>query len=452
MLCQSGILAWRLMHTHHSKTCSYLVFAGIVLLLIARGGAVWADEIGTLKPQPASPSGAEYNAGASALAAGHVAEAESHFGKSLQLDAHNDGAYLGLAKVAIAKGDAKGAMLPFRKAAELATTDVGLQTSWGHYLFWQKHYAESETVLKKAIQLDPEALRPHVELGNLYLVGLHKPELAIQAYRAALKIEPKNVGVHFTLAKSLTEVGQLDQAQSELEQAAALDPKDPSMLQAIGDLQARRHNRDGALASFDKALKMQPNFVPARMARGDIFMASGDAGQALQEYQAALKSDAKFAPAYVGVGIALERQQRFDEARKAYKTAVELDPKQAVAYNNLAWIAATSKNDHDEMLGWAQKAVELAPKVATFQDTLGWVYCSRGQYDKAMVILKKAAVLAPQEPEIFYHLGVASSETGQPLEARLAFGKALALKKDFADANDARTRLAALNAQQPTHH
>src|ERR1039458_5181942 len=72
----------------------------------------------------------------------------------------------------------------------------------------------------------------------------------------------------------------------------------------------------------------------------------------------------------------------------------------------------------DGALAWAKKAVELAPKIATFLDTLGWVYQTRGQYNLATVELKKALTLAPNDPEILYHLGVVYSKTKQPAAAR----------------------------------
>lgn len=415
-------------------------------LLLVSGVMLHSDEIGSLKIGPPTPAGLEYNKGVGAITAGNLAEAESHFKKSLQLEPKNPQPYVGLAKIAIDKGDPKGAMVPLRKAASLAPDDVSIQSTWGHYLFWQQHYAESKAVLEKAIKLDPQAVRPRVELGDLYLVGLHQPNAAIESYRAALKLQPNDLRVVVSLAKALGENGQLDQAEGELQQAILLDPKEPALFQSLGDLRLRRHDLDGALESYAAALKIQSGFVPAHISRGDIFLVKGNLDKAMNEYAAASKADPKSALVYIKMGGVYEREHKPQEAQQAYKTAIALDSKQAVPYNNLAWMACQEDANLDGALAWATKAVELAPKVATFRDTLGWVYQTRGQYDLATVALKKALRLAPNDPEILYHLGVVYSKTKQPAAAREALEKALAQKKDFPEAGDARSRLQELSA------
>jgi hypothetical protein len=46
-------------------------------------------------------------------------------------------------------------------------------------------YQEAEAALHKAIVLDPHAVAPHVDLGDLYLHGLRQPQAALDAYRTA---------------------------------------------------------------------------------------------------------------------------------------------------------------------------------------------------------------------------------------------------------------------------
>jgi tetratricopeptide (TPR) repeat protein len=404
-----------------------------------------ADEIGAPKTTPATPADKAYGAGVEALKKGDLQAAKAQFDRSLELNPKQTGALLGLAEVAIAKGNPKDAAEPLKKAVAAAPDDAKVETTWGHYLFWQKQYPQAQAAFEKAIRLDPSAARPHIELADLYFLGLHQPKPAIEHYRKAISLDPADAFVHFTLGKALAEAGELDQAEDELTSAARLAPSNPAFLQALGDFQVRRRELDRALATYARVIEVQPKFVSAYVSRGDIFTARGELEKALPEYQAASKANPKFALAYLRIGMIEERRQRVAEAEHAYRTAVQLDPKLAVGYNNLAWLAAGSKTNLDQALAWAQKAVELDPRSPEFQDTLGWVYRARGERQKAIDVLQKASAAAPRAGEVYYHLGVVYAEMGQAQQARQALNKAVTLGKDFEGSDDAKARLTALN-------
>lgn len=417
----------------------------LIILLVSLATPSYADEIVGGGASPASPADSAYRKGVAALAFDKVGEAEADFKKALQLDPKNVRALEGLAEVAIRRNDAKGALAPLQKAASLAPNDAGIKTAYGHYLFWQKRYTEAEAALKKAAQMDPRAARPHYELGDLYLIGLHQPKAAIEAYRASIALDPKDSRVRYALGRALLDAGQFDQAQAQLEEAVRLAPKNPLMSQALGDCYAKRNQIDKALDSYGKALAIEPKFLPAYMARGDIFASKGQTEKALAEFQAASKAAPKFAPAFLKLGLLEQQANHLDEAERAYRTAVSLDPKEAIGFNNLAWIAVQRKGNLDESLKFAKKAVELAPKVTGFQDTLAWVYRARGEQDQAIAILEKAAGHQPPDPNVLYHLGVIYADKGSTRLALDNLNKALATKRDFDGAADARSRVATLS-------
>ena len=391
-----------------------------------------------------TPAEEEFSRGRTALTEGKLQAAETSFTKTLELNPKDVDALLGLAKLAIIKGKTDAAAGYLKRAVSVAPSNANVQTTWGHYLFWQKRYSEAELAFKKAIDLSPHVARPHIELGDLYLSGFHQPRPAIQEYRAAVDIEPGNARVHYTLANALAQAGEADDAQGHIEYAAKLDPDNPVIYESLGDFLIRRKRTDQALEAYAKALSVDRSYLPAHMARGQVFAELGQFDKALAEYEAAVKVQPKFAPAYTEMGVVHQRNSDPDQAEKAYRTAITLDPKQAIAYNNLAWLSAERRTRLDQALVWAKKAVDLVPNAPTFQDTLGWVYRAKGQLGDAVSVLKKAAALKPQNPEILYHLGVVYSEAGRNKDAALAFSEALTLDPAFSGAEDARRRLAAL--------
>ena len=385
-----------------------------------------------------------YQKGLASLSAAALNQAERDFKASLRNDSTRISGLLGLAEVALRRNQPQVAEEYLQDALAQAPDHAGVQTAWGRYLYSQRRFRQAVLAIKKAIGLDAKAVSPRVDLGDIYLNGLRKPKEAIEAYRAALALDPNHAGAQFAFGVAWAQSSDFSRAQIELEKAARLAPASPLPLQELGMLHATKRDYDKALESYAGALKAQPKFLPAYLGRGNVFLAQGKADSALAEYEKAIEIAPQTVLAYVRIGMLHQGSGRVAEAEKAYLAAVRLDPNQPLVYNNLAWLTAGREADLDKALSWANKAVELAPKTVSYQDTLGWVYRARGELDKAIPLLQKAAALKPQNAEILYHLGVVYAETGQAKEAAATLRKALALTDGFGGADDARRRLAEL--------
>ncbi|MGH9374651.1 MAG: tetratricopeptide repeat protein [Terriglobia bacterium] len=386
------------------------VMCALLLALFVFSAAAAADQIGSApKPPPALE---QYRAGLAALQKGDVAAAETDFQESLRLDPKQPAPYLALAEIALRKRQLQQAQRFLEQALAVAPGYAQVQAAWGAYLFHAaKQYTRAAQAFATAAKLDPRSVPYQVELGDVYMEGLHQPHLAIEHYQAAIHIDPRNPAARFALANALAATGNLKGAEAEYGKASQLAPRSP---------------------------------LP-HMALGDAYAAQGDHPGALKEYNTALQLSPKLAAAYLKIGMIDELDQRANSAMRAYQTAVSLDPKMAVAYNNLAFLAVEQKVDADQALSWAQKAAQLAPKSPQVLDTLGWVYHSRNETSQALAALKQASALAPRDPQILYHLGVVYTSAQQSQQAAAAFNKALALKINFPEMGDARSRLAALN-------
>ena len=417
----------------------FTFFSPVATLLVAS-----ADDLKSVQPARATPAQQEFLNGQAALSANKLPEAQACFQRSIQLDPKLLNPVLGLAELEILKNNAAGADQYLLKATAMAPKDANVWTVRGHYLFFRKSYPEAEQAFNKAIALDPKLERPHYELGDLYLLGFHNPQAAITAYQAALAINRDDSRVHYTMANALAEVGRLDEAQAQLVEAARLDPQNLSLQISIGDFNLKRGNLDLAQQAFDKALSINPAFVPARLGQGDVFVARKDLDHALLSYQAALQYAPNSTAAQVKIAVLQELKGQWNEAEQSYRNALKLDPKLLLAANNLAWILNEHQNKSAEALKWATSAASLAPQDFNTQDTLGWVLRSNGNLARALATLKNANSLAPDNPQILYHLGVVYQETKQPQLAVEYLSRALSFGRTFDGAADAKARLVAL--------
>jgi len=76
--------------------------------------------------------------------------------------------------------------------------------------------AQIESLLKKAIELDPGLAEAHLQLGNLYS-DQHKYSDAIQRYEKALQENSDLADAHYRLGQAYVHTGQKERAQEQLE-------------------------------------------------------------------------------------------------------------------------------------------------------------------------------------------------------------------------------------------
>jgi tetratricopeptide (TPR) repeat protein len=424
--------------------CVWLVRLPVAVLVATVLVAVpaWADiVIPGLLARPATPAAKLFQAGIDALAANDLAKAEASFKESLKLDNGAAAPYMGLAQVALRRGQNAAAEGLMKQALALAPNTASIQTTWGTYLYSQRELPEAEEALRRATQLDPKGVIAHVQLGDLYLAGFQKPAEAIKEYRTAISIAPDHAGAHYALGLALASQNTLAEAETELLRASKIAPKNPLPLHTLGRIYAEQQKFDQAHAMFAEAAKVAPRFAAPHVERGNLFAAKGQDDLALKEYTQAQEIDPKRSIGYTNIGMVHQRHQRWAEAEKAYLSAIKIEPNNSVAYNNLAWMAAERKANLAQALTWAQKAVSLAPGMPEYQGTLAWVYRAQGEMDKAEQTLRIAAAITPQRAAVVYTLGRVYLERGKTAAGIAEFKKALALDPGFPGADDARKKL-----------
>lgn len=426
----------------------------ITALLIAAIGTplgavpIISDVLQRSAPAQQTPAESRYWTGVEALTRRDFKAAEEAFRDSLRLDPAWPGAPLGLADLALTQNRPDDANSWLKKAEALEPRSAAVRTARGRFHFIRGELDRAEAAYKAAIDLDGTAFMPRLDLADLYLSGLWRPQDAVTAYRAAVELNPGHPGARYGLGIALSVTGEQVRALAELERASQLSPTNPLPHRAIGKIYTVRKEYEKALAAIDRGLKSQPNFLDLRLDRAEVLEAKGQVDQAISGYLNILRVDPKFVSAHAKMGELYLRQRNWTLAEAAYLKVVESDPDNSLAYNNLAWMAVERGSGLDDALAWAERAVRLTPNFGAFQDTLGWVYRARGELDKAADVLVKAATSNPSRPEIQYHLGIVYSEQGKKLEAISAFRKALAINSRFSNAEDAQRRIASLGLAQ----
>ena len=114
----------------------------------------------------------------------------------------------------------------------------------------------------------------------------------------------------------------------------------------------------------------------------------------------------------------------------------EQDGNNPMILNNLAWLYQSVGDPR--ALAEARRAYELSPRAAVVKDTYGWVLVSQGSVDQGVKLLEEATALAPDEPEIQYHLALGRVKQGRKDDACALLETIMESDADFHQREDAR--------------
>lgn len=317
-------------------------------------------------------------------------------------------------------GDTKAAEALFAQLSNATENDAKLSSSIGWTLAQVEQFAQAETFLTHALASDPSDFHLLYDLGVVALYA-HHYDRAREVLEKAVREEPKNADALYSLAFVYSSLKQPESALRLLAEAAKIAPQraDVERLIAVttGELQA---NEDSA-AAWDRYAALAPNDDTARRERGfaRIHMRQFDTGMADLEWYIARHPEDPVGYYELGLGQsmndptkglssldkALHLKPDFVEARAARGALLYLQGKPEAAVPDLEAAAAGQ------------------PDSGLILDRLGQAYRALDRLDDCIRTLRKAAQLAPDEPNIVLHLANALAEAGKDAESETLMGR-----------------------------
>jgi Tfp pilus assembly protein PilF len=264
------------------------------------------------------------------------------------------------------------------------------------------------------------------------------------AFSRALTADPTSVPAIAGMVGLDVAAGRRAEARARLLASLAKNPTDAALLELASRTHMALGDPKGAEMALRKLLEVQPTSLLAYSALGQLYLAQGRLDEARREMEQYIARVPTAVGAHTMIGFTLQMQNRLEEAQKKYEQVLALDSKAAVAANNLAWLYAEKGINLDEALQLAQTAKSQIPNQAEIDDTLGWVYFKKGLPGLASASFRQSVARDPNNPGYQYHLGLALLKNGETAKAKESLQKALALKKDFPEAEEARRLLAGL--------
>ena len=225
----------------------------------------------------------------------YIHRAISRGRKSRFPDADPDGR-IALAR-ALSEADSVGAAAAVLRPAARSTDDA-----WVHY--WRGAMAESQ--------------------GRI--------PAAIEAYRRALRLQPRMLEAQVQLAGALFRAGRLGAAQAQLQTVVDYNPVYSARSWFnLGVIRLENGRTAPARDAFGQALRVDPDLVQAHMQLGRLASKENRYEAAADHFRRALAADSTHAEAYGSLGIISLQRNRPAWARRLFRKVLELDPDNTAA-------------------------------------------------------------------------------------------------------------------------
>ena len=346
--------------------------------------------------------------------------------------------------------------IPLFKKAILMRPDYSMAyINLSNVYIAKNDYDNALKIIDTAIQHKPDDYDLFNKKGNI-LNSQNKFEDALIQYRKSLNIKPDNYKVYYNISKNFDAMHNFDSALVNINYAIKLMPDDYQLINAKGYLLFMHSNYDDAIKQYNEAIKLKPDYNTAYINLSQCYFSIKDYENSLKTLDVALKYSPNDYILLNNKGYNLFVAGKFQEALDYYKQSLKNNPEYITAYINLAECYRSLK-DYDNALQNIDIALRNVPNNFNIINTKGEIlldqhktkeamelfmqtiklnnqfaqgYINIGNcygmvqdYDNAIVNLKKALELNPDNPEIYRKLGLSYQNKGDNATANSYYAK-----------------------------
>src|SRR5438876_261501 len=302
----------------------------------------------------------------------------------------------------------------------------------GSICFEQGRPGSAFSLLRKAEQLQPDDLDVRLKLG-LTCLNLAGFKQARDEAIYILERQPTNDEALLLLAETSLTPKDMDDMRQRLQKLASQIEKRPGFQLALGVLHLRRQDFTNAESEIKQAIALDPKFAAAHHALGSFYLAHNDPEKA----ELAFKTGSDLAP------IRSLRRLRYadfkiqtgdlETGKQILDGVTQKAPDYIPAWNRLAEIAFQQRKyvDCDKLI----KRI-LAKDAINYETLLlsGRVRLAKGEAARAVTEFERMSALYTRVPQLKYQLALAHLLNKDPARAVASLNQAVALDPNHAEA------------------
>lgn len=247
--------------------------------------------------------------------------------------------------------------------------------------------------------------------------GLYLDKFVIPASPSIFEPTPtatRPAEAYLTEAQGLFDQGKLLQAIEAYRQAISIKPKDPTIYIALARVQVFAGDYKDAQDSSENALLLDPNNSMAHAVRAWALDFQGNYLEAEASIKRALELDSNnaLAHAYYAEILVDEGPDTIQKAITESQTAQALAPDTLETHRARGYVLEATANYEDAVREY-QAAIAINKNIADLHLQVGINYTALGIYDQAVQEFTNASALNPSDPLPPYYISRTYSTVGQ---------------------------------------
>lgn len=306
-----------------------------------------------------------------------------------------------------------------RQAVALNAANSNYQANLGYVLWKLGRASEAVEAERAALKLDDKNYTAYYQLGR-FLLRIGDPKQLTEAasqFRRALEIDPRQYDVRFELIAVYRLLDDAPRAMAQLLLVQDARPSDPRVPYVRGLLAADRNDINAAVNEFREALKRDRTLVGAWQDLGLAYIKSNRWPQAAEAFGELTQQRADSPEAAYLHALALYNAGESEAAERETRRALRLNPGAADAHTLLGIILASRVNASSEAGEALAQAVALDPANFDAVFNLGRVQYAGKDYSSAKKSFRTAVELRPKLAEARFFLGTSLEAAGDSAAA-----------------------------------
>jgi tetratricopeptide (TPR) repeat protein len=231
--------------------------------------------------------GANLFLGVIAYKQNHFKDAEHYLLRETHLDPANAKAFMWLGICRLAEEDPQGAIAPLDSAYKLAPTDADILYHRG-----RAYLLVANASYGAMFKLDHDSMRVHQVLGEAYAQAYRTQE-AIGEFELAVKMAPRQPGLHEELGDQYWVAGQLDKAGPAYREELAIDSFAVAARYKLGSLLVLNQQPAEGVQLLRQVAHEDPSLSDTHYYLGTGLMGLNQDQDAIHEFQLAIAADPK---------------------------------------------------------------------------------------------------------------------------------------------------------------
>jgi len=262
-----------------------------------------------------------------------------------------------------------------------------------------EQFLRAATTLKPTANVDEGHARAWLSLAHV--VENTKPEDAIEAYKRAAALEPKDPAPHLSAGQLLEKENHFADAEQEYKQALAIAPDSVDALTGMANLYLREQRFVDGEQVLNKLIALHPEDVGVRLQLGRTLLILEKYDDAIADLLVAQKLDPGNSLVQHDLGYLYVQSKKYDQAEALYRSMVTAHPDDAQLHQYLG-VTLLKQRKFPEAQQELLTAVKLKPDLGELYGDLATAAMENKNYELAIKAADARAKFLPDIPVSYF--------------------------------------------------